>query len=105
MVRKADPRVTDFISRVRKRFKISAAYLFGSRARGDFLKSSDFDVILVSDDFEGVFFSKRIAQTYPFWRHYPEEIEPLCYTPEEFEKKRRETGIVKTAVSEGIRLV
>jgi len=31
----------------------------------------------------------------------PESLEPLCYTPEEFERKRREIGTVSEAVREG----
>gem|GEM_PF-4438397 len=29
---------------------------------------------------------------------------PLCYTPEEFEEKKKEIGIVRQAVEEGIDL-
>jgi hypothetical protein len=28
----------------------------------------------------------------------------LCYTPEEFEKKKKQIGIVRTAVEEGIEI-
>jgi len=41
---------------------------------------------------------------YEFWNHYPLDIEPLCYTPEEFEKKKKQIGIVSRAVKEGIEL-
>jgi len=39
---------------------------------------------------------------YDFWRHWPLEIEPLCYTCEEFETKKNQIGIVAEAVREGI---
>ena len=51
-----------------------------------------------------ILFTQRIARMYDFWKHYPIEIEPTCYTPEEFEKKRKQIGIVKTAVEEGIEI-
>ncbi|MBN2251033.1 MAG: nucleotidyltransferase domain-containing protein [Candidatus Altiarchaeota archaeon] len=102
MTGKPDPRIIDYVSRVRKKYRIEKAIFFGSRARGDNFKNSDFDVILVSPDFEGISFSKRIALMYDFWRHYPLEIEPLCCTPEEFEVKRNEIGIVGEAVREGM---
>jgi len=76
--------------------------LFGSRARGDHLRNSDYDVILVSTDFEGMFFTRRSALMYDFWNHWPIQIEPLCYTPEEFEAKKKQIGIVSQAVREGI---
>jgi len=101
---RADARIVDFMSRVRSRFKIQQAILFGSRARGDELVNSDYDVVLVSPDFRGVFFSKRSALMYDFWTHWPFEIEPLCYTPEEFEMKKKQIGIVSEAVKEGILL-
>jgi predicted nucleotidyltransferase len=96
--------MADFMSKVRGRFQIEQALLFGSRARGDELVDSDDDVVLVSPDFEGVFFSRRSALMYDFWEHWPIEIEPLCYTPEEFETKKKQLGIVNEAVKEGIPL-
>ncbi len=99
---RADSRITEFVERVRSKYKITQALLFGSRARGEELVDSDYDVILVSPDFEGVFFSKRSALMYDFWTHWPLDIEPLCYTPEEFERKRSQIGIVSEAVREGI---
>ena len=42
---------------------------------------------------------------YVFWKHYPLEIEPICYTPEEFKLKLKEHGIVRQAVKEGIDLL
>jgi len=104
MVKQADPRITDFVQRVRERYRISRAIFFGSRARGDELADSDYDVILVSPDFQGIFFSKRSAMMYEFWRHWPLDIEPICYTPEEFEIKKKQIGIVSEAVKEGVEL-
>jgi len=104
MGQRADARIADFIEKVREKYEITQAILFGSRARGDHLIDSDYDVVLVSPDFRGIFFSQRSALMYDFWRHWPLEIEPLCYTPEEFEAKKRQIGIVKEAVKEGMLL-
>ena len=90
------------MQRVRGKYKIEKAIFFGSRARGDNLKNSDYDVILVSPDFAGIFFSRRIARMYEFWDYFPLNIEPLCYTPEEFEKKKKQAGLVRQAVKEGL---
>lgn len=102
MGKKPDEITLDFINRVKKDFKIEKAILFGSRARGDNLKDSDYDIILVSPEFKDIFFSKRISNMYKYWRHFPLEVEPLCYTPEEFERKKKQLGIVKTATEEGL---
>ena len=63
MGQRADARIEDFIAKVRTKYRITQAILFGSRARGDFLVDSDCDTIVVSPDFEGVFFSRRSALT------------------------------------------
>jgi len=86
---------------IRKRFKIDRIILFGSRARGEHLLKSDFDFIIVSEDFRGIPFYKRMAEMLNYW-HWSEDLEPLCYTPEEFEKKKRETVMIRYAVREGI---
>jgi len=92
------------VQKVREKYKITQAIFFGSRARGDHLADSDYDIVLVSPDFQGVFFSQRSALMYDFWQHWPLEIEPLCYTPEEFETKRQQIGIISEAVREGVSL-
>ncbi len=97
--------MSDFVAKVRRHYKLEKAILFGSRARGDQFNDSDYDVLLVSDDFKGIFFPQRIARMYDFWAHYPAEIEPLCYTHDEFEQKKKELGIVRQAVAEGINLL
>jgi uncharacterized protein len=101
MGKKADSKIKDFVRRIKRKYEITHAIFFGSRARGDYFKNSDYDIILVSPDFKGIFFTQRIAKMYDFWKHYPLEIEPLCYTPKEFDKKKNQIGIVNTAVKEG----
>ncbi len=89
-----------FLARVDARFSLERALLFGSRARGDELRESDYDVVLVSAAFEGTRFTERLAAVRDFWA-LPERLEVLCYTPAEFERKRHEIGIVSEAVREG----
>ncbi len=80
--------------------------LFGSRARGDHLKGSDYDIIVISGKFEGMRFSDRASLLLKTL--YRERIilplELLCYTPEEFERKRKMIGVVREALSYGIEL-
>jgi len=102
MGKKTDSKITGFLRKVRKKYRINQAIFFGSRARGEHLKDSDYDIILVSADFKDIFFTKRSALMYDFWQHWPIDIEPLCYTPEEFEAKKNQIGIVSEAIKEGI---
>jgi len=95
--------IKKFVEKVKKAIKVEKVILFGSRARGDYLEDSDFDLIIVSRDFEGISFYERMDRLILLWDS-PLGLEVLCYTPEEFEKKSRQIGIVAEAVKEGVEL-
>ncbi|MBS3056919.1 MAG: nucleotidyltransferase domain-containing protein [Candidatus Aenigmarchaeota archaeon] len=82
---------------------IEKSILFGSRARGDYFITSDIDLIVVSSDFKSMKFVDRILFMSRYWKSLM-NLEVLGYTPEEFERKKNELGIVKQAVKEGIRI-
>jgi len=103
--KRIDKRIKDFIKRIKRKYRIEKVILFGSRARGDYLKNSDYDLIIVSPDFREKFFTKRIAEMYDHWKFFPINIEPICYTPEEFEEKKKQIGTVKQALKEGIEII
>jgi hypothetical protein len=87
----------------KRELPIERAILFGSRARGDHLKHSDVNLLLVSDDFRDIPFPDRPSKLYCYWEGgLP--LEMLCYTISEFERKREMIGIVRDAVEEGIPL-
>jgi predicted nucleotidyltransferase len=44
-MREADSRIKSFTEKVRAKYRITQAILFGSRARGDYLADSDYDVL------------------------------------------------------------
>lgn len=94
---------TKFASRVKKAYSAERIILFGSRARGDNFRTSDFDFIIVSDKFQGTPFPERPSEMYDFWDQAV-DLEAICYTPEEFARKRRQHGILRTAIREGIEL-
>lgn len=96
-----DERLRRFRDRARARWSIEAMLLFGSRARGQALATSDFDVILVSRDFEGMHFLERMRQALELWDG-DVGLDVLCYTPAEFAVKRAQIGTVGTAVGEGV---
>jgi len=95
-----DRKVKQFVQKVRKVFRPEKIILFGSRARGDWLKSSDYDFVIVSKDFEKMDFLRRPVEVLLKTKAYF-ATDLLCYTPEEFEKKRKQIGIVSQAVKEG----
>ncbi len=69
-------------------------YLFGSYARGDWIKESDIDLIVVSPRFRDTPKHLRVAMVRKLAREdIPFEI--LCYTPEELEKLLKESSFLR----------
>lgn len=99
----AEEGIRRIVDRIKNEFKPKLIILFGSRARGDYLKDSDFDLIVVSEKFKDLDFRERIVEIYKLVDE-PIRLDVLCYTPEEFEKKKNQICIVKKAVEEGIQL-
>lgn len=95
--------VLTFLSRI-KELNIETVVIFGSRVRGDYLKHSDLDIIIVSRDFSTVPFIDRSNVIYKYYDTWKGEgsLEVICYTPEEFERKKAQIGMVKDAVEEGL---
>ena len=92
-----------FSKKIKRKFDVKNLILFGSRARGDNLKHSDYDFIAVSGKFKDKKFVLRASDFYDYWDE-KQDLEIICYTPEEFERKKKQIGIVKTAVEEGIEI-
>ena len=89
-----------YLERLVREFQPSLVLAFGSRVRGDSLKGSDLDLVLVSEAFAGVRFPQRAFEVMERLKVL-ESMDLLCYTAEEFERKKEEIGIVRTAVREG----
>jgi hypothetical protein len=92
-----------FVKKIKKIYSPEKIILFGSRARGDNFRKSDFDFIIVSKKFEGIPFMQRLPKIYNYWDE-SFDIEAVCYTPDEFMRKAKEHGIVRKAIKEGIEL-
>ena len=97
-----EDRIALFTRKVGRRIRLDRIIAFGSRISGDALKDSDLDLIVVSDDFEGLKFFDRPERFDDLWDWGDEiSLELLCYTREEFERKANQIGIVATAVKDG----
>ncbi len=80
--------------------RVEKVILFGSRAEGTFTGESDVDLIIVSPDFRGIK-SGRAYGLRRYWTpRYP--VDFICYTPEEFNRLRKEVSIVSEALKKGI---
>jgi hypothetical protein len=104
----ADEKVARFrrevLPRLVARYQPIRVLVFGSRARGDALKDSDLDVLIVAEAFGGIRWLDRPVRV-------AEDcdirfgVELLCYTPDEYQRKLGELGIVRTATDEGRELL
>jgi predicted nucleotidyltransferase len=90
-----------FIRRLKKRVAPSRVLLFGSRARGSHLRTSDIDLLIVSDAFEGMDWRIRLHLVVGLWDG-DVALEPLCYTESEFAKRSKEISIVREAARTGV---
>jgi hypothetical protein len=95
--------VRDYLPVLRARLAPLQVIAFGSRVRGDALSTSDLDLVLVSPWFASFPYLRRAVAVLELL-DYPAGLELLCYTPAEFEQKRRELGIVRVALDEGVAL-
>lgn len=96
MPRRAREIMSRFGKRLRREYADSQAYLFGSYAHGTWIEDSDFDVVVVSDRFEGQTFPERVvAVRHLVPRNVPFEI--LAYTPLEFRKALRRSVVLRDA--------
>jgi len=93
--------IKKFLDDLKEKFDPELVLLFGSRAKEEHLKESDYDFIVVSKKFEGIHFLDRIYHILELW-NYDQDVDILPYTPEEFKKKKQEIGIVSEALKEGI---
>tara|TARA_Y100000034_G_C6803223_1_gene360444 strand:- start:442 stop:765 length:324 start_codon:yes stop_codon:yes gene_type:complete len=95
--------LSDYLKKVKSKFNVDKSILFGSRARGDNFLDSDVDLIIVSKDFESINFRKRMGELLEWWDEYI-DLEVIGYTPREFNKKKKQIGIVRQAVKEGVEI-
>ena len=91
----------NFKKQLSKEIPIQKMYLFGSRAGGKPHRWSDFDLLIVSKKFRNKVSFERSVGFHKYWSiDYP--VDFLCYTPEEFNKLKRQITIVREAVRKGI---
>ena len=94
--------IKDYFKKLKK-INVERIVFFGSRARGNFHKDSDFDLIIVSKKFENLRQDRRVLLSYKLWKN-DFALELLCYTPKEFEERKNGLNIVSEALKTGIEI-
>lgn len=96
-------RLERYLAFLEENMRVQRAILFGSYVYGSPGRWSDIDLVILSPDFKGVPYPKRLEMLAMLaWRAGVGDIEALGFTPEEFEKASpasllgevRERGIV-----------
>ena len=77
--------------------------LFGSQAKGKAHQWSDIDLLVVSNKFKKI---KPYQHARDFYDHWTvgKPVDFLCYTPEEFNKLKKNLTLVRVIVNEGIEI-
>ena|SRR3989344_3906833 len=104
MVNKKDLEVVKrFKNKLLGNFPVNKIILFGSRAKGKPKKYSDFDIMIVSDEFYKSKKYFRAAGLYDYWNE-DYSVDFLCLTKKEFDESRKKITITRNAVEEGIEI-
>lgn len=88
-----------FAASLRESFSISAVVVFGSRATGEDLEESDYDILVLSPDFEAFPPPDRVIRLLEAWPGLV-ALEPVAMTPEEFSEA--EGALVWDILDEGL---
>jgi len=96
-------KLKEFKRRLSQKIPVSNMLLFGSRAKGKTHEFSDYDLLIVSEKFRGIGSRYRSLGFYKYW-NWNKPFDFLCYTPEEFNKLKKQVTIVREAVKEGIEI-
>jgi len=84
----------------------SEIYLFGSRARGDYSKYSDWDllVLLNSDDISFAHETSLYDRLFDIELKTGEVISPIVYSKKEWNNKYNITPLYESIAKEGVRI-
>ena len=92
----------EFKKKIEKKYDIDFIILFGSRVKGKIHEASDVDLIIVGK-FKGKNSLQRAPKLYLEW-NLDLPVDFLCYTPNEFNKLKKQISIVKEAIKNGIEI-
>lgn len=96
-------RLIDELKKFKKENDISKIVFFGSRGSSNYNKYSDVDLIIVSSEFRKLKSFKRAPTIRLKWK-LDYSVDMFCYTPEEFEERKKGPTVVREAVRTGIEI-
>lgn len=101
--------IEKYLESVKSHFHPQEMWLWGSYVYGKPREDSDLDVLLISKDFEKHRFIRRsteVIKQLKTWadRDIP-DIDFLCYTPDEFAKKKNQISLVNEITQKGLKVI
>lgn len=72
-----------FVAALKQKVRVASVVVFGSRATGENLRESDYDMLVLSPDFKGFNRFERVELLLQVWPGMV-ALEPVAMTPEEF---------------------
>lgn len=96
--------VNEFANNILVQLPDAKIYLFGSRARNQHTRTSDYDLIVVSEQFKNISTPRRLEKVYACWDGtYQADILP--YTPDELKHQKQLLTIANKAMQEAVPIV
>ncbi len=98
-----------YLAKIKSVYEPDEMWLWGSRAYGSPGEYSDIDLIVISNKFSDIKFTKRMFRFIEsiglLSDRKAEVVDVLCYTPDEFARKKEQISIVSEAIKKGIRII
>jgi uncharacterized protein len=107
VVEATGPALSRFAERLREELGAERVLLFGSHARGNAARDSDYDFIVVADHYRSIRPLDRERGLHDLFYEVVgvAPLDFICLTPEEFEKARRSITLVAAVLPESIDLL
>jgi predicted nucleotidyltransferase len=88
----------DVVPSIVRVFSPVKVLVFGSRVKGTATDDSDIDVIIIAESFREIPFVNRMATVMKSVR-FQKHVDYLCYTPDEYERLKDRSSILRDAAS------
>lgn len=94
----------DVLPSIVRMFSPIKIMVFGSRVKGTATDDSDIDVIIIAESFREIPFVNRMATVMKSVR-FQKHVDYLCYTPDEYERLKDRSSVLKDAASYAVEVM
>jgi predicted nucleotidyltransferase len=98
-----------YLDQIKNRFHPQEMWVWGSYVYGTPRKGSDLDIVVISNAFKKYRFIQRSSEVTKELKTWADkeipDIDFLCYTPEEFEKKKNQISLAREITTKGLKVL